>query len=360
MTPVLTRPDPPGRSRRAVAIRRWTIVLSVLGHLVLLMALLFALPPREELIAPEPSYQLVFDNGGSPDRSTSPEEAEEKPPAEPQPPAAEAPSPSPLPSPEPAAESPPATAPAPRPEPMPQPEPVPQPEPPAPAEPAPVMEAPAAPAPDELAPAPTVPQVRLEAPPALTPGITPQSLAPDLTLVTPPPLPVLPPGPPRPVQQAQRRPAPDPNRFPNPIDLDYGQGSSRVPAYPRGSVASRSIDLSPGAARAGPNKSEAFFDARAAKIGADWANGLAAYWRAHRYYPRQAVENGEDGSVQVELVVNRLGRVESVQIKTRSGSPWLDMAALGTWRNAQLAPFPRENTDDRATITLTINYILIR
>ncbi len=187
---------------------------------------------------------------------------------------------------------------------------------------------------------------------------------PDLKLDLPPQLAPLPrpvPRPvPRPMQQAQRRPAPDPNRFPDPIDLNFGPAAARVPAAPRGSVASRAIDLSLGAAKPGPNKSEAFFDARAAKIGADWANGLAAYWRAHRYYPRQAVESGEDGSVQVELVVNRLGKVESVQIKTRSGSPWLDMAAVGTWRNAQLAPFPRENTDETATITLTINYILLR
>ena len=77
-------------------------------------------------------------------------------------------------------------------------------------------------------------------------------------------------------------------------------------------------------------------------------------------FPRQAAESGEDGTVQVELVVNRLGKVESVEISRRSGSPWLDMAALSTWRSAQLAPFPAENTDPRVTITLTINYILLR
>lgn len=169
-------------------------------------------------------------------------------------------------------------------------------------------------------------------------------------------VPPMPPAPPRP--QAQR-PRAD-LRFASPMDLNFSQAPSRQPAAPRGSVASRSVDLALGAPRPGPNKQEAFFDARAAKVGADWANGLAAYWRRHRFYPRQAAENGEDGTVEVELVVNRQGRVESVEVKRRSGSPWLDMAALSTWRDAQLAPFPSENTDPRVTLTLTINYILVR
>ncbi len=115
-----------------------------------------------------------------------------------------------------------------------------------------------------------------------------------------------------------------------------------------------------GAPKIGPNKSEAFFDIRAANIGADWAQCLAVYWRQHRYYPEQAARTGEDGTVEIQIVVNRLGRVESAEIKRRSGSPWLDMAALGTWRNAQLAPLPAENTDPTITIPLTINYVLLR
>jgi len=154
----------------------------------------------------------------------------------------------------------------------------------------------------------------------------------------------------------QARRPPDPGSFAAPLDLNFGPLASR-PALPRGS---RGIDLTLGAPKPGPNRAEAFFDARAARVGADWANGLEAYWRKHRYYPQQAIQNGEDGTVQVEIVVNRFGKVESVQIVSRSGSPWLDMAALGTWRGAQLAPFPPENQEPRATMTLTINYILLR
>jgi TonB family protein len=199
-----------------------------------------------------------------------------------------------------------------------------------------------------------LPAVRLAEPDSTTP-LSPQALVPELpALVPPPPLPPMP-TPPRPRQQALQRPG----AFPPPIDLNFGPAASRAPA-PRGGGSSRAIDFSLGAPKPGPNKSEAFFDIRAANIGADWAQGLAAYWRLHRYYPQQAAQNGEDGTVEIAIVVNRLGRVESVEIQRRSGSPWLDMAAVGTWRNAQLAPLPAENTDRTITIPLTINYVLIR
>lgn len=385
----------PTRSRPAQTGRRWWLAGSVLLHGAVLALLLVLNRPRQQTIEPEPSYELVFAGGGTPDRSTSEQRGPEQPPAVPAPDASPPTPPdsaSEAPPPQPAPPEPPVPDAAPF-EPVPElvPEPVPpepaptptepptplpaQPEPtqPEPAQPEPAPSAPAAAEPDpepepapvpapEPPPRPDAPAVRLTAPEPLPPPLSPQSMAPDLSLTVPPIPPAASPSaaPPPAQRQAQRRPAPDPLRFPPPIDLNYGRAASRVPPAPRGSVASRAIDLSLGAPKPGPNKSEAFFDARAAKLGADWASGLAAYWRQHRFYPRQAAEHGEDGTVQVELVVNRLGKVESVEIRSRSGSPWLDMAALSTWRGAQLAPFPAENTEPRITMTLTINYVLVR
>lgn len=338
----------------------------MLAHAAVLAALLLR-PPQERVADTEPSYELVFSGGGTPDRSTSEQPGPEQPPSAPVPdtapeqpalleppappdaPMLELPPAEPLPPAPPAPDTPAPEPPAPELAPSAplQPEPTPpQPEP-APALPDPV------PVPDAPRPPATV---RLAEPEPLAPTLTPQSLVPDLALAVPPMPPLQPPAPQR---QAPPRPAPD-RRFASPLDLNFNQALNRAAPAPRGSVASRAIDLSLGAPKPGPNKSEAFFDARAAKVGADWANGLAAYWRRHRFYPRQAAENGEDGTVQVELVVNRLGKVESVEISRRSGSPWLDMAALSTWRGAQLAPFPAENTEPRVTMTLTINYILLR
>jgi TonB family protein len=384
-----------GRSRR----RAWWVAGSAALHLLALAAVLMVRRPAPDLLM-APSYELLFDNGGASAPPASEQTAmDSAPPSRPADaaPDAQAAAPEPLPSPpEPQqlamapSEPPPTPVPdALPPEPPPQPLPDPAPEPPmqpppqAQAIPEPAPQAPvqqamapplAPPAPPDAAPpdaavtvepapppvpapTPAPPAVRLAQPDALAPSMTPRDLVPDLAPpAAPAPLPPLAPRPPRP------RPAPPRPQFGSlgaPMDLNFGQAASRAPA-PRGSSGSRAIDFSLGAPKPGPNKSEAFFDIRAANIGADWAQGLAAYWRRHRFYPQQAAENGEDGTVQVVLVVNRLGRVQSVEVKSRSGSPWLDMAAVATWRNAQLAPLPAENTDPTITIPLTINYILLR
>jgi len=351
--PLLTNPAVPVGPKQGPTRdprRRWTIVASLLLHL-LAIGMLLIIRRAEPPMSVAPSYDLVFENGGSATPPTAPGQPDDTPseaptadlpavtPLEPPTPSPDASTVPDVPDPEPL---PPAPTPEPtleEPAPQPFPEPVPAPE--------------AAPTP-ETAPTPQPPAVRLGVPEPAAP-LSPQALAPELpALVPPPPLPPLP-TPPRPGAQA----LPRPGAFPPPIDLNFGPAASRAPV-PRITKPSRAIDFSLGAPKPGPNKSEAFFDIRAANIGADWAQGVAAYWQAHRYYPRQAAQNGEDGTVQIELVVNRLGRVESIEIQRRSGSPWLDMAAVGTWRNAQLAPLPAENTDRTITIPLTINYVLIR
>lgn len=397
---LLSSPRAPLSGRAAASDgrrRAWWIGGSVALH-VLAVAALLAVRRAEPDLPMAPSYELLFDNGGASTPPTSEQAALDSTPAsqpadaspaldaqaaptptEPQqlatalqvpaPDAAPLPAP-PDPLPDPTPPAPQATAaPAEAPEPPPL---APNPSPPVqmamapPTEPAPPDPAPQptepVPSQPEAAlpvPAPPPPAVRLAQPEPLPLPPTPQDLAPNLSPPALPPLPL-------PAVPALPRPRPAPSvprqalgTLGAPMDLNFGQASSRAPA-PRGSAGSRAIDFSLGTPKAGPNRSEAFFDARAANVGADWAQGLAEYWRRHRYYPRQAAENGEDGTVQVVLVVNRLGRVQSVEVKTRSGSPWLDMAALSVWRNAQLAPLPAENPNPTVTIPLTINYILLR
>ena len=64
--------------------------------------------------------------------------------------------------------------------------------------------------------------------------------------------------------------------------------------------------------------------------------------------------------MQVRVVVNRYGAVQSVQLESRSGSQWLDMAAQAMFRGAHLPPFPPDMTDPDFTFNLTMHYILIR
>jgi len=99
---------------------------------------------------------------------------------------------------------------------------------------------------------------------------------------------------------------------------------------------------------------------RGRQPGPDWRNALSAWIEAHKYYPQEAALNGEDGTVVVRVVVDRSGAVESVQLESRSGSQWLDLAAQALFRGAHLPPFPPDMSDADFTFDLTMHYILIR
>ncbi len=161
----------------------------------------------------------------------------------------------------------------------------------------------------------------------------------------PPPLPP-PPAPPRP-RQAQR--------FPTPMDLNFGPANPSRPAP--GSTASRAIDLALGPAKPGSTRAarSALYSPNAS---ADLMAALEAWWLKHGYYPERARMAGEDGSVGIRLQVDRYGKVASVEVNTRSGSQWLDMAAQGTFRGAKLVV--PSNSGETASVDLTINYVLIR
>ena len=177
----LTSPMLPIGRRRATSggrRRPWTIVASVLLHLAALAIFLTA--RRAEPPMPvAPSYDLVFENGGSsaeptaPDRSLdTPSEAPAadlpptpslEPPTPPAPTEPQAPAPALEPLPEPIPAEPPAQ-PAPEPDLAPQPEPAP-----------------------EAAPTPEPPAVRLGEPGPTPAPLSPQALAPELPALVPPP-----------------------------------------------------------------------------------------------------------------------------------------------------------------------------
>jgi TonB family protein len=94
--------------------------------------------------------------------------------------------------------------------------------------------------------------------------------------------------------------------------------------------------------------------------GANWLNALSAWIEAHKYYPREAAEAGEDGTVVVRVQVDHTGRVQSVELRDRSGSQWLDLAAQAMFRGARLPPFPPDTSDPSFTFNLTMHYIIIR
>ena len=97
-----------------------------------------------------------------------------------------------------------------------------------------------------------------------------------------------------------------------------------------------------------------------AQVGSDWAAMLHAWWNQHGYYPPQAAQNGEDGTVRIHVLVDRYGHVLGVDLIGKSGSQWLDLAAQAVFRGATLPPFPPATPEPRADLELTIRYLLDR
>ncbi len=224
-----------------------------------------------------------------------------------------------------------------------------------PARPAPPAPAPAAPQP---APAPeTEPEVSLTAPPPPAKPSLDLPPPPDLTAPEPlpPPAPSVPrPHPPPPVRQAQRPPSRSSTDFPAPMNFSFG--APRAPSALERAFSS----YSPGRAARGDEALGQFAKVTKGKVDADWMSDLHRWWLEHRYYPEQAAMAGEDGTVKLQIQVDRYGRVHLVDLEGRSGSQWLDMAAQAVFRGANLPPFPPGTRDDEITLDLTINYILVR
>ncbi len=96
------------------------------------------------------------------------------------------------------------------------------------------------------------------------------------------------------------------------------------------------------------------------EIGADWEAALDKWVEAHKYYPQAAIEQNQQGSVQIEFNVDRAGNVTGVHLLSGSGSPFLDQAWLGLFARNHLPPFPQGTKADHITVDATMHYELIQ
>src|SRR5690606_20980564 len=69
-----------------------------------------------------------------------------------------------------------------------------------------------------------------------------------------------------------------------------------------------------------------------AQASGSWSGAFMAWVRNRSFYPRQAAMNGDDGEVMVQVVIERSGRVRSVELRRRSGSVFLDMGLQSIFR----------------------------
>jgi protein TonB len=207
----------------------------------------------------------------------------------------------PLPSPAPALQQPTPAAAAPAEPPRPKPEPLPSPEPP-------------------LKPEPAVKQPRLEPSPAPAPILT-----------MPAPKPKSRPQPkPKPREQAQPKPQPI-DRPPPQRSVAPAQPTQVLPAAPAAVSAP-----APAAAPTAPQPSPA----AAAAARANWQGQLLAWLSRHKRYPRQAQEQGQQGTAHLRFVVDRYGRVLSYSLARSSGFAALDEEVVALIQRAQPLPPP--------------------
>jgi TonB family protein len=333
-------PRRPARLRRAIAVS-----LAIHAGILLLLLVIIKHKGREEWLPPPAPVTMVFESGRKegpsvPEPSPQPSQPNQAQPAQPnQAPPAEEP-PLPLPP------TPPPPAPTPPPPPPPPPEPAVPPTPPVP----PAIEVPPLPPP----PLPVPPAI--EAPPLPPVEKTPAE--------RPPPAP----KPPQPKPPPPKRPPPPPNPsdFPAPTNFSFGRplgaplGAPQP--RPRASAAARlpgSVDMSLGPAHKGPANISPFADIDTDEGGPDWRNALAAWVSQHAYYPEQARNLGEDGDVKVHVVAQHNGRVTDVELISKSGSMWLDLALQSMFRDAHIPPLPTQGNEP-IEFNFTMHYILRR
>ncbi|PWC26705.1 energy transducer TonB [Teichococcus aestuarii] len=234
----------------------------------------------------------------------------------------------------------------------------------APPPPAPPAEAPPAPpaAPPLVAEAPPVPEGELPAPPppAPLPDLSAELAPPTPFRLSPPRLPLAPPqpeAPPRPNPlagtlslgpQAARPIAPAPQARPAPGRP--GQLDMAIGPVPQRSLAPGQPAYSGSAAMA---------HVSGARPGRNWGRAFQAWVQSRGFYPPQAAAAGEDGPVVLRVTVARDGRIEAVQITGRSGSRWLDAAALSLFRDQVGPAFTAEMEGDSTTLTFTVNYRIV-
>jgi periplasmic protein TonB len=322
------------RPARPAGRWRWLLwLLSALLHLAILAAVLLLATPEPQPPAEEPqSFSMMMEPGGpkGPPDATKPSET----PQPPLPTAAPAPPP---------AEQPPAPPP-----PVPLPPVVMPPE----------LVTPPIPTTPLVPPTPAAP---VPAPPAdIGPAAVRLSLPQPPQPLTPPPVPVPQPGP-EPAPQIAARPAGP--AFPTPQDYAFNTDGSQRGQRGTGAtmlVPGRAILDSPGAPPRPSSDQSSTFRIRGAQLGKDWETLLHEWWDKHAYYPAEAARVGQDGEVKIHVKLDRSGRVQLVELQTRSGSIWLDAGAQAVFRNAALPPFPPSTPENNADLDITIDYILIR
>jgi protein TonB len=194
-----------------------------------------------------------------------------------------------------------------------------------------------------------------QAPPPASPPPPEADTQPDVRLDMPDmPLTALPAPAPQPQQHARRQPVHNPKPAPHYTvmnNMSLGTPSPPMPNARHG----LNLDLSQSDLNA-ENGPEITIKG---DVGADWNAALDQWVEDHKYYPDSALEQGQQGNVRIQFRVDRAGNVTRLHMVSGSGSPFLDQAWLGLFKDAQLPPFPADAKSNTVDIDATMHFILL-
>jgi TonB family protein len=217
----------------------------------------------------------------------------------------------------------------------------------------------------DIAPAPPdtkMPQAD-RSPPQATPAPEVNLLPPELQMLAPPE--------PQPDQQAaqqptktdRRRPARTrtaPHTTPFPRPQQYTLSTRPSPAAPQGLRGSKSMDLELGREVRGGVLDNGAFHVSTPGADGDYLELIHQYVETHKYYPDQAIAEGQDGIAVIHATISPQGRILHLELVESSGSSWLDMAWLGLFRSMDLPRFPPDMKVPQLDFTYSMDYHLIR
>jgi protein TonB len=83
---------------------------------------------------------------------------------------------------------------------------------------------------------------------------------------------------------------------------------------------------------------------------------LKQWWDQHSFYPKEASQTNEGGSVKVRIVIAADGQIMSIEVVQSSGLSVLDAAAVAVFRNAHLPSSPSGVPAQPADVVVTLHY----
>ena len=121
----------------------------------------------------------------------------------------------------------------------------------------------------------------------------------------------------------------------------------------------RGLDLSAGPVIASGRLQDSVRHVMGTHGASDWGEQLREFVEEHKYYPREAADNGEQGSAVLRVTVSRDGTVKRLTLVSSSGSHLLDAAWMAVFRDNRLPPFNDDMSANEVTFNYELDYSLI-